>query len=383
MEEPTNGGEPPWVPPPRAIAAGEGPLTRGELEVIVNAIRTSASGGDPPAPIQTMVIDALREVFLGPHVAFVDREVTPVEVGEALSHRGPGLRLAVFHDMCLVGLVVDPPDPDMMSRLHEYARELEVGGEIIETVADLSPENAHVLMVDFARNGYSESFLESGRDVLGTVGDLGDGWASVEDDDALASKWQDLAACSFGTLGRSVHDFYRSRGFTYPGEPGSAPPLLAQHDWVHVLADYGTTLENEIEVFALIGRADANPRSFSLLAMAIGLFGTGAVPSAAGLFESDAGHLADEAMAIRLADAMRRGLSLDPDADLPAALLEVDWFALADLSVDEVRRRFGLGPKSARALEAGSAGPWEVNGFSDYQREHGDLSIIGAYAPWR
>lgn len=38
-------------------------------------------------------------------------------------------------------------------------------------------------------------------------------------------------------------------GFSCPGPPGSAPPLLAQHDWVHVLADYGSTVESELEVF--------------------------------------------------------------------------------------------------------------------------------------
>jgi hypothetical protein len=31
-----------------------------------------------------------------------------------------------------------------------------------------------------------------------------------------------------------------------PGAPGSAPPLLAHQNWVHVLADYGTKVESEI-----------------------------------------------------------------------------------------------------------------------------------------
>ena len=58
-----------------------------------------------------------------------------------------------------------------------------------------------------------------------------------------------------GSLGRRVTEFYRARGFAYPGRPGSAPPLLCQHDWVHVLADYGTTVESELEVFALNDKA--------------------------------------------------------------------------------------------------------------------------------
>jgi len=55
--------------------------------------------------------------------------------------------------------------------------------------------------------------------------------------------------------------------FEFPGRPGSAPPLLAQHDWMHVIGHYGSTVEAELEVFAFISRANDDPRAFSLLAM--------------------------------------------------------------------------------------------------------------------
>ena len=75
-----------------------------------------------------------------------------------------------------------------------------------------------------------------------------------------------------------------------PRPPGSAPPLLAQHDWVHVLADYGTTVESELEVFSLIARANDDMRAFSLMAMVVSLFETGYLRRA-GLFQYDPGHL--------------------------------------------------------------------------------------------
>ena len=102
------------------------------------------------------------------------------------------------------------------------------------------------------------------------------------------------------------------------------------------------------------------------------------MPSAAGLFEADAGHI-DEGVSVRIAEALRRGSHVDPKNGLPTALLEVDWFELADLPVGEVRELFGIEPKRDKALAAGSAGPWEEAGFSEYQREHGDLSIIDRY----
>jgi hypothetical protein len=162
-----------------------------------------------------------------------------------------------------------------------------------------------------------------------------------------------------------VFRFYRARGFTFPGVPGSAPPLLAQHDWVHVLADYGTTVESEIEVFGLIARANEDPRGFSLLAMVIGLFETGYIPAAAGLFQYDRGHLSKAGMACRLGDAMRRGASCGKD------LMAVDWFELADRPVDEVRRQLGIVAKDLDAVASGSRGPWEPGGISPFQFDAG------------
>ena len=193
-------------------------------------------------------------------------------------------------------------------------------------------------------------------------------------DPALAERWRALEALAQGTLGRAVFELYEARGFTFPGTPGSAPPLLAQHDWVHVLADYGTTVESEMEVFAFIARANDDMRAFSLLAMVVSLFETGYLRSGAGLFESDVGHLsAGTAVAVRLADAMRRGaLCHDQVRDTDSIdFLRQDWFALADQPVEAVRARFGVLPRSPEALAAGSVGPWEPGGISPFQLQAG------------
>ena len=61
---------------------------------------------------------------------------------------------------------------------------------------------------------------------------------------------------------------------------------LAQHDFVHVLADYGTNLKGELEVFAFIGRSDPDPKGFAWLATLVGLFETGFIADT-GFFERD------------------------------------------------------------------------------------------------
>jgi hypothetical protein len=48
--------------------------------------------------------------------------------------------------------------------------------------------------------------------------------------------------------------------------------------------------------------------------------------------------------------------------------LRLDWFAIADMSVDEARARFGVVvPKSRHARSAGSAGPWDPGGITEFQ----------------
>ncbi len=221
--------------------------------------------------------------------------------------------------------------------------------------------------LDFERNGYASTWTPEDESALHLSTHLAGAWDAVADDPALAQRWRELEDLPAGTLGRRVADFYRARGFTYPGTPDSAPPFLAQHDWVHVLADYGTTVESELEVFAFIARANDDMRAFSLLAMVVSLFETAYLPSGAGLFHSDGGHLSRAGVATRLGDAMRRGALCTGSIDF----LRVDWFAVADQPVDRVRSHFGVVAKAPGAVERGSVGPWEPGGISPFQWEAG------------
>ena len=159
------------------------------------------------------------------------------------------------------------------------------------------------------------------------------------------------------------------RGFGLPGSPGGAPAYLAQHDFVHVLADYGTNLKGELEVFAFIGRADPDPKGFAWLATLIGLFETGYIKDT-GFFERDVRerHIQAPGMHQRLADAIRRGKVVSQGYGID--LFDVDYYALADRPVDEVRDIIGVPPKSPGALEGGSAGTFDLDGMSEIQRQY-------------
>lgn len=73
---------------------------------------------------------------------------------------------------------------------------------------------------------------------------------TITADPVESARWAALEQCSAGSLGHRVWEFYHQRGYSYPGVPNAVSKAESHHDWVHVLADYGTTPMGEIEVRA-------------------------------------------------------------------------------------------------------------------------------------
>jgi hypothetical protein len=276
-------------------------------------------------------------------------------------------------------MLLVPIPPAVTEQVEEYAAHLGVGDEMMRVVRRIAHGSLGLALIDFERSGYFDRMVAEPPEHLHVAKALEDAWQLECADAELHARWAALEHCAPDTLGRGVWEFYRARGFTFPGRAGSAPPTLAQHDWIHVLADYGSTVEAEIEVFGLISRCNDDPEAFALLAMVLGLFETGYLYGAArGFFEYDRGHLSSDAdrMAVRLGDAMARGARLawhlnDTGRGDCTDLLATDWFAYADVPVDDVRADLGLPPRSERAIAAGSTTPWESGGISPYQFAQG------------
>jgi hypothetical protein len=330
-------------------------LGRGVLGAV-----TPASG---LTTTQMLLAGAVFDAMTGHPVDTTAPALGPVEFGGALARRTLEFRTRIVQVMVLLALVVRPLTTDVTDRVAAYARELGVEEGMLEVAGRFAGGSLGLAAVDFERNGYTAAWHPEDARVLHTSRELSTAWEASTADPVLADRWAALEDLPDGTLGRRLAEFYRARGFVYPGLPGSAPPLLAQHDWVHVVADYGTTVESELEVFAFIARANDDMRGFSLLAMVVSLFETGYLRTGAGLFEYSPGHLSESGMAVRVADAMRRGALCHGSIDF----LRTDWFSLADRTVEEVRTSFGVTPKSPGAGAAGSVGPWEVGGISPFQ----------------
>ncbi|MEV0292912.1 hypothetical protein [Nocardia sp. NPDC050710] len=358
------------------------PPDADEVTLLARGVVAAARGADGLTPLQQLLIPSL---FLSMTGHRVDLEaLAPIDAAafaDGLARRNRIFRERIVQTMLLAALVVRPLPPAVATTLREFADALEVDDDMIEVARKYAEGAVDLAAVDFARNGYLGG-LDTGRLAALHTDSLDDSWGTVCDDPALAARWATLRELPVGTLGRGVADFYRDRGFVTPGLPGSAPPLLAQHDWVHVLAGYGTTLENEIEVFAFMARANDDPRAFSLLAMVISLFETGYLHAGAGLFEANEGHMRSAGMATRLGDAMRRGALTRGSHDF----LDLDWFTLADRPITVVRGEVGLVPKASEAIVAGAVGPWEAGGITPFQLHSAESAAASSgvpYVPWR
>jgi hypothetical protein len=355
------------VPLPSDDDTLHGPPDAAEAQAVASAIAYLVTPPSGLTHLQRLLLGALFKEMTEHEVDVTDPPpITPEAFAQLLARRTVYARERIVQVMLLCALVLRPLPPEIADHIETAARELGVAEGMTKVAADFADQSYALAAQDFDRNGYVATWQPDAVAELHTSTALMSAWAGDVDDPALAARWAALGDLPQGTLGRGVWQMYQARGFVFPGLPGSAPPLLAQHDWVHVLADYGTTVESELEVFGLIARANDDMHAFSLLAMVISLFETGSLAKGAGLFEASPGHLsANEGVAVREADAKRRGARCHVD------FLGVDWFEFAALTLDAARAHFGITPKSDDALRAGSVGPWEPGGISPFQRNSG------------
>src|SRR5437899_1755712 len=283
------------------------PPDADEVLMLSRGVVSAVMPADGLSELQKVLIEALFEAMTGHPAALDAPPVGAEEFAMALARRNAVFRTRIVQNMVLAALVLRPLPRDVADRVAGFARALSVDDGMLSVAREFAAGSLGLAAADFEHNGYTATWSAADTAALHASTVLATPWDAAVHDEPLAAQWRELEALPAGTLGRRITEFYRARGFAYPGLPGSAPPLLAQHDWVHVLADYGTTVESELEVFAFIARANDDLHAFSLLAMVVSLFETGELSKAAGFFEASPGHLSTSGMPVRVADAMRRG----------------------------------------------------------------------------
>jgi hypothetical protein len=269
--------------------------------------------------------------------------------------------------MVLGELVLRPLPDEVARRVEAYAAALGIEDDFVRVARRYAEGRFGLAWTDLRRSGFTDHWDPERHNTLYTQARFEDPFDSGVIDEELARRWGAFEAYPSGSLGRSIWEMYEMRGFNFPGSPKSVSAYLAQHDFVHVIADYGTHLEGELEVFTLIGRADPDPRGFAWLATVVGLFETGYVHQQ-GFFQIDVRdrHLQTAGMTDRMADALLRGKAVAEH--FGTDLLSVDYHAIADRPLEDVRAMLSVPPKGPAAIAAGSPGLNDPRGMSASQR---------------
>ena len=340
-----------------------------EVTKVARGIATAVAPEDGVTDTQAALLQAIASALTGIEVDYRDLEpMEPDELAKVLEGQDDDYRQRIVHHMVLGELVLRPLPHEVAARVATYAHALGIEDDFVDVARRYAQGAFGLAWVDLRRSGFTDRWDDTRLDGLHTQVSFEGPFEAPVPDRELEARWEAFADLPDGTLGRAIWEMYTGRGFSLPGNAHGAPAFIAQHDFVHVLADYGTNLEGELETFALVARADPDPKGFAWLATMVGLFETGYVHEQ-GFFQIDVRErsLQSPGMGVRLADALRRGKVVAEQ--FGTDLFYVDFHALANSGLDDARTYLHLPPKSAEALAAGSPGAFDLDGMSAQQRE--------------
>ena len=255
-----------------------------EVHLVARGIATAVAPEAGLTDVQADLLEAIASALTGVTVDYRALEpLGPDELADVLARRDLGYRQRIVHHMVLGELVLRPIPTVVAHRVAKYAEALGIKDDFVRVRAPVRAGRVRAGVEGPAAQRLRRA--RPGRRRRGDRARRPTGRAATAPfepaalDPELAARWTAFEDLPEESLGRLVWEMYDGRGFALPGTPGGAPAYLAQHDFVHVIADYGTNLKGELEVFAFIGRADPDPKGFAWLATLIGLFETGYIPT--------------------------------------------------------------------------------------------------------
>jgi hypothetical protein len=344
-----------------------------EVTLVARGIATAVAPETGLTDVQAALLEAIAAALTGHRVDYRTLDpLGPAELADVLAVHDLDYRQRIVHHMVLGELVLRPIPVVVAHRVAKYAEALDVTDDFVRVARRYAQGAYGLAWMDLQRSGFVEHVREASDDEQPQrAAPTRAAFEPAQLDPELEATWMAFADLPADTLGRCVWEMYDGRGFALPGSPGGAPEYLARHDFVHVLADYGTNLKGELEVFAFIGRADPDPKGFAWLATLIGLFETGYIQTT-GFFDRDVKEHSIRApgMNHRIADAIRRGKTVEDH--LRTDLFDVDFHELAERPVGEVREHLHFPAKSEEAVAVGSPGVFDADGMSEHQRRYAE-----------
>ena len=265
--------------------------------------------------------------------------MTPAEL--AAGFPGAELRQQFANGMLVTALADGVPSRETVAQVEAFAEALGIGSPLLTDLRLLAERHMTIFKLDFLRRSQIADIMKNqlqqkgplslARSVLTLRG--------LMEDPALAARYRAWEKLPEGTLGRALVDFYNAHGFSLPGERGGFPEAGLYHDFCHLLGDYSTEPEGEVQV-ASFTAGFKRERPFHIVLFSVLLFSTGVNVRPSSEDFVTVGVLGKPGMAERMFAAIERGSQVNQDLSD-----KWDYWAWIDLPLDEVRRRLNILPK--------------------------------------
>lgn len=306
----------------------------------LRAMKTIVTAAGPMGPSQRAVMEAAKKIIL--HLdADIDalQPVTPAEL--AAGFPMPALRQQFINGALVISLADGVPAPEMVAKVAAFAEALGVDTPALTDLRRLAEHHMLVFKIDFLRRSQIAGIMRNQLEQKGPLGLIKSvlTMRGVMEDAALAARYRAWEKLPAETLGHRLIAFYDKNGFSLPGERKGFPEAGLYHDLCHVLGDYGTDPEGEVQV-AAFSAGFMRTRPIYIVLFAVMIFSAGVNVRPSGEDFTTVGVLGKPGMAERLFAAIERGSQVNQDLSD-----KWDYWAYADLPIDEARRRLNVVPK--------------------------------------
>jgi hypothetical protein len=307
----------------------------------LRAMKTMVSAGGPIGPSQRAVMEAARKVILR-----LDADIDalpPITPGElAAGFPMPELRQQFINGAMVTSLADGVPARETVASIAAFAKALDVDAPQLAHLRQLAEHHMLLFKIDFLRRGHIASIMKNQLEQKGPLG-LVKGvltMRGVMEEPALAARYRAWEKLPADTLGHQLIAFYNKNGFSVPGERGGFPEAGLFHDFCHVLGDYGTEPEGEVQVAAFsAGFMHTKPVYIVLFVVLIFSAGVDMRPTGGEGFATT-GVLGKPGMAERMFAAIERGAQVNQDLSD-----KWDYWRYVELPIDEVRRQLNILPR--------------------------------------
>lgn len=303
--------------------------TETEAEAFLRGMISVATVGGTQAleRIDGEVLEATRD-----HILHVDidleslRPITAAELARAIPEAGRRLHALEF--AILMPYVPGEISADRVKVVDELADGLGVHPQDLASLHQVKDGHLKRLLWDHARKTVRDYVPgdSTAERLLNVVKYLGQ---SKIGDHELAERYARLEDLPDESLGHAIYRFYRSRGFSLPGEGGGFSEFLVPHDISHILSGINTDMPGEIGLAAFESGMCRTEFAYQILLAVLLEFHLGIR-----LYVDPAEAQLDPEM---MALGFERGAQMNLDI-----LKDWDWWEVVDQPVVALRERYGL-----------------------------------------